>query len=278
MVLTVLPQNQNTAISTQTVGVEGFDDFDPRQDLKVPVLKIVQGTSRMEGANRHGGDFYNTISQGFTETLKVVPLTCKHARQLFGDEGDKPECRSDDCVTGTTYGRCLGCDFNADIHPELWEKGNPTKRCDKGYRMLLIQPDEGSFVAFSAFKTNVNPIKVLNTLIATVGRKKTGIAALFTATFTFATELKEGDGKKWYQLLPKVDHWHSPEEIAEYRDYAASMRGTSVEIVEDVETDADPSLDDAPGPDAQVFSGPDFNGFGPELAKSRAAKPKDKFF
>ena len=50
----IVPRNGQAALSTNVIGLEGAEGFS-RSDLRVPVLKVVQGTSRMEEAEKHIG-------------------------------------------------------------------------------------------------------------------------------------------------------------------------------------------------------------------------------
>jgi hypothetical protein len=253
---------QETAVGQvmpQTSGIEGFDDYDASEDLKIPVLKIVQGTSKMEGANRHGGDFYNTITGEFAESLTVVPLALDRQRAKFNKGDDKPDCVSRDCVNGSKYGQCDSCEYNADYNQSLWEKdinGERPPHCDKGYRLLLINTEDGGPAIFTASKTNVNPVKTLVTMLKTVGLKKTRTSALWSGAYVFKTELREEPGRKWYQLVIRPAKWHAPEEIAEYRDMAGAMKSTKYEVVGDEHSDA---IDgEAVDPDAPIYAGPDY--------------------
>jgi hypothetical protein len=248
-------RDQNTAVGQTMPGLEGFEGIDLVRDLKVPVIKIVHGTSKMEGAGKHGGDFYNTISGEFAERLQVVPLVVGKARAKFNKDEDKPDCRSNDCITGTTYGACAHCQFNANIHQELWQKderGDRPAHCDEGFRFLLYLPDEMSYGIFNASKTNVNPAKLLITRLIQGGKKAVGVMAPYGALWEFATAQMSAPGKQWYQLAPKFVRWNSPEEIAEYRALAAKMQATGYEEAEDAGDYVDAEVVD---PDAPVYAG-----------------------
>lgn len=228
--LAVRPNGQrNLATPMPPVGLEGMDDFSTA-DLEIPVIKIVHGVSKMEGAEEHVGQFWNSISGEFAKTLDVVILNGRHSRALFsGDvsEADRPECVSRDGVNGTAYGACSACDYNADLHPELWSD-ETRQRCNKGYTLFLYLPDSDEFAIFTATKTNVAPIRKLNTQLALKAK-----VPLFGALITLGTEKQEERGKKWFTIKPVIKRLHSPDEVAEYRQMAAALKGVQIRVMDD---------------------------------------------
>lgn len=63
-----------------------------------PIIKIVQGTSTMEGAGKHGGDFWRSDTEEFYSELDVVPLLRRETRALFEQGNNSPICMSPDGV------------------------------------------------------------------------------------------------------------------------------------------------------------------------------------
>lgn len=212
-------------------GAEGYS----QADLKLPVWKIVQGTSRMEGAVKHVGEFYNTVTGEYRPDLDVAVLSWKHARSLFsGDPSDsKPECLSRDCVQGSRYGACRGCQFNAEVHQDLWQ-GDPktTKRCSLGYSMTLISPDEGTPSLFTAMKTAVGAVKMLNT---TLMLKK---LPLFGVLCNFSTVTRQEPGKQWQELRITIKRVLTADEVEPLRELSQAIRSQNVEGVEEGEVEA----------------------------------------
>jgi len=236
-------------------GAEGFSS----SDLKIPVLKIVQGTSKMEESDAHLGQFHNSITGEFKVGIEVVILSSKHSRALFRRmeeaDADKPECLSRDCITGTTHGSCSRCEFNAQQDRTLWdadpETGLAPKRCNLGYSLMLWLLEDGLPAIFTAQKSNVNPIKIVNTIL--VGRK----VPLFGAAFTFTSVRKIDGAKKWYELSARVARWHTAEETAGYRDLAHTLKGSQYEVVDEEPAAPQPPDDFAP-PYAASDPQPDF--------------------
>lgn len=241
----IVPRNGQAALSTNVIGLEGAEGFS-RSDLRVPVLKVVQGTSRMEEAEKHIGEFHNSITGEFTPTLDVVILSWQHTRAKFevGGSQDRPECVSRDCVTGSKFGACRGCDFNAQVHSELWNDDRRDDRCSLGYYLMVLLPDEGLPATFTAQKTNTNAIKIINT--RTIGKR----LPLWGITWTLSTVKRTEGNKKWFELTARLKVVNSPEQIAEYRDYAETLKHVVVEEVDDEPTaHSAPPSDDAPGYD-----------------------------
>jgi len=61
-----------------------------------PNVKVVQGSSGMAGASKHGGHFWHSDSQEFSEDLDIVPMLRRETRALFGTGDSKPMCTSND--------------------------------------------------------------------------------------------------------------------------------------------------------------------------------------
>lgn len=230
--------NGSTSPALMSRTLEGMDDFSTA-DLEIPVIKIVHGVSKMEGADEHIGWWWNSISGEFSKTLEVVVLNGRHSRALFSgnaSESDRPECVSRDGVTGSEYGTCSECDYNAEVHTDLWSDKS-SKRCNKGYTLFLYQPSSDDFAIFQASKTNVAPVRRLNTQLALKYK-----VPLFGALVTFGTERHEEAGKKWFTIAPKITRILPPAEVAEYRQMAQALRGVSLKVVDEEPVDTEPRI------------------------------------
>lgn len=234
----IVPQNGNRALAPMSGGLEGVEGF-TSADLKIPVIKLVHGVSRMEKAEKHVGEWWNSITGEFAESLDVIILHVKHARSLFDGASEQPECVSRDGITGSTHGACSGCDYNADVHQELWETSE-LKRCNKGYSLLCYLPEDASLALFTAMKTNVSPIKTLMTQL--YFRK----LPVFGALVTFNVQTQTGDNKKWYTVAPKIKQPFDAQTTQGYREMAVGLSNASYEVVED-ELDAASIADIAEG-------------------------------
>lgn len=222
----IVPQNGGGALAPMSSGLEGVDDF-TSADLKIPILKIVHGVSKMERAEKHVGEWWNSITGEFADSLDVVILRASHPRALFLEDSDKPECISRDGINGSAYGPCATCDCNADLHPELWEKGTVVKRCNKGYGLLLALPGDGSMALFTAMKTNVNPIKTLLTQL--YFRK----LPVFGAVITFGVQPQTDGSKKWYTVAPRIKEILGRDAVQAYREMGSGLVSARLEIVDE---------------------------------------------
>ena len=87
-------------------------------ELALPVVKLVQGVSRLADSKK-AGQFYNTITGEYKTELLAAILAMSRSRSLFGDSFDDPPiCASDDglrprqqvevddLVTGPTCAEC----------------------------------------------------------------------------------------------------------------------------------------------------------------------------
>lgn len=252
MVTSLVPANNGAVASPMGGALEGVEGFS-RSDLRIPVLKVVQGTSRMEGADSHIGQFYDTITQEFTPTIDVVILRSRHTRAKFevGGDSDRPECVSRDCVTGSKFGACARCEWNAQIHQELWRPENAADRCSLGYYLMLLLPDAGLPASFTAQKTNTNAVRTINTL--TLAKR----LPIWGYTWTFSTVRRTEGNKKWYELVARTKKVNTPEEIAEYREYGLALDSAAVEEVEEASATTVPDDDPPPDDAAPEFTAED---------------------
>ena len=61
-----------------------------------PNVKVVQGSSGMAGASKHGGHFWHSDSQEFSEDLDIVPMLRRITSAVFIEGDNKPVCASND--------------------------------------------------------------------------------------------------------------------------------------------------------------------------------------
>jgi len=77
---------------------DGCEDIQP----SFPIIKIVQRTSRQDGATKHVGDFWHSDREGeaaFTdggEGIEIVGLVKRDTRAMFVEGEDQPVCMSAD--------------------------------------------------------------------------------------------------------------------------------------------------------------------------------------
>jgi hypothetical protein len=216
----ITTRNQSTALATTSQPLEGAEGFS-QSDLRLPVWKIVQATSKMEGALKHIGEFWNSATGEYKPSFDAVVLSWKHVRSLFsGDTSDSgPECQSRDCLAGSRYGACRACQFNGEVHQELWRDA-AAKRCNLGYSMTLLDPSEGTPSLFTAQKTAVGAVKMLNTTL-TLKR-----LPLFGALCTFSAITRQEKGRQWQELKITVGAALPAADVAQYRELSQALRLT----------------------------------------------------
>ena len=69
---------------------DGTGDIAP----SFPIVKIVQGVSKMPGAEKHIGEFWRSDTEAYYPEMVIVPLFQKETRALFGEGGADLECAS----------------------------------------------------------------------------------------------------------------------------------------------------------------------------------------
>lgn len=81
--------------------VGGTEDLD-RSDLQFPQLKLTQPTSKkIPDFLKHGGEWFNDLSQTFSNPALIVPVRLGKGRSCFPrdyNEDNEPLCRSDDSL------------------------------------------------------------------------------------------------------------------------------------------------------------------------------------
>jgi hypothetical protein len=211
--------------STEVGGfaIEGLEDMGQR-DIVLPRKSIVQLTSKK---SENYGQFYDNLSQETAKAIDAVVLKVTHTRQLWsGDPSDeRPECVSRDNITGSAFGECVSCEFNADNNPDLWDKG--MKRCSLGYSLLCVDIASDSMFMFQAMKTSAKPTKALITQY--VNRRRPP----FSFVTRFETALMVGDQGKYYVFKPSIIRPLDNQEFNNYREMYRAMNGVAIREVED---------------------------------------------
>lgn len=215
------------------LGLEGFEDLG-QSDIILPRWSIVQPTARMEGAKKHMGEFARNIDGEFRDHLDVILLKVSPNRLLWeGEAGEafradrRPECVSRDGVSGSTYGACALCQFNAQANPALFNIPN-SKRCNFGYALVMVDdPEAGSMALFDAKGNNVRPLKTLTTQF--VQRKRPAYSALVRLETTETTN----ERGSFFVLKPTVANWFDAATAEGWRELYQSVAGSVVREYED---------------------------------------------
>jgi hypothetical protein len=211
-------------------GIEGLEGMGQR-DVILPRWSVLQPASKKEGV---AGMFYRNLDAVCQEALDVVVLKINPSRLLWSGELNEkvPECRSNDGVTGNTYGPCEQCHFNIWANPDLrrqLDEGKPVKVCNFGYNLLMADVADESLALLGAMGTSVRSIKVLASLFVQKRRSP------FSAIVHIGTELQKNEKGKFYVLAPKITKWLDATETAKWRELYLDIKGQAIKEVEDVE-------------------------------------------
>lgn len=204
---------------------EGFEGLG-QSDLILPRLTILQPTSKKEGTT---GQFHNNLTNECAPVIEAVILKASPARTLWsGDLADKtPECQSYDGVSGRVYGACAQCDFNAEVHPELWEMDGEIKRCNRGYLFLCVNRADESMFLLGAMGTSVKPAKIL---ISQIVQRR---VPAFGAVIRWETQQIVDNKGKYFVLKPVVAEWLPQPEVAKYRELFLGIQGVAIHDIDE---------------------------------------------
>lgn len=220
-----------------------------------PVIKIVQGTSTMDGAGRHGGDFWHSDSETFDSTLNVVALLKRETRAMFEADSDAPVCMSADGVFSLpnmplwdgretviaggeerfvpisvdTKVACEGCPFSR------WQEDGTPPPC-KQSSVLLVDRGEAGLAQLRVAGKSLKPLRQF------IGRKcAPKKIPLYAYRLTLSTEEKNEPGKKWHQLViagelmsPTVAKGYSDQLRAQRERFDAGLKDAGAAATDDV--------------------------------------------
>ena len=222
----------------------GLDDI----PVIFPITTIVQGTSRMPGADKHGGDFYNTGTETFASQIDVVILARSNTRALFEDGADQPLCRSADgktplpnqplwaresfkarggkkvAVLSTVQpGSCFGCPFSE------WPEDGSAPLCQES-DVYLIDTEEGELSQLRVKGKSLRPLRQW------IGRRcLPKRIAPFNFRVRLGTDRKEGPSGPYQELVVKGAEQLPPAEAAKYGNLLAEQRARFEKTLRDSE-------------------------------------------
>lgn len=197
---------------------DGTDDITP----SFPSIKIVQGTSTMDGAGRHGGDFWHSDTEDFTPTLECVALVRRETRAYFEEGADGPQCLSTNGIEplpAQPYWATRGPQPQVCDHCPLaqWGEDNTPPPC-KLSNVLLIDRGEGDL---AQLRISGKSLRVLRQFIARRCRPKR--LPLYAYRLTMRTVERSEPSKKWHELV--IDgELMTPAEAQKYSDVLRAQR------------------------------------------------------
>jgi hypothetical protein len=194
---------------------DGTEDIAP----SFPIVKGVQATSSMEGAGRHGGEFWRSDTEEYLPSLDIVALFQKDTRAYFVEGNDQPACMSTNGLTPlpnqplwTARGEespvmCDMCPLSA------WGDDGSPPAC-KESKIVLADLD-GELIQLRIGGTWIKP---WTRFISKRLRPKK--LPLCSQRLHLTTDEKSEPGKKWYEL--RIDATPLPYEDA--RQYNAVIQ------------------------------------------------------
>lgn len=227
------------AVGADIPDYEWADDGTGDVAPSFPLVKVVQGTSTMDGATKNVGRFFRTDTDEFFHPLLMVPLFQKNTRAFFRQGEDQPACRSDDGVAPAPNqpqweGRpapsaCSECPlgmFGPNVEAPACKAGVVVLGDVAGELVQLRIPPSG----ISAWKRFV------------ARRLKPKKLPLCSHEISVSTEERTEAGKKWQGIV--IDsRMLRPSESAQYNAVLAYERTRFEEAVRNTDFD-----DDAPSP------------------------------
>ncbi len=129
--------------------------------VSIPVIAVRQKTTREDQVPEgvKVGELYTKQGDKFGNMLDFIPIRSTYKRTKFVQGQDKPECVSDDGITGSKYGKCNGCVF------ARYEEGQKTA-CSGGWSFqgVLAGFKNAKIYQIDFMKTSAKSGKKLRTL------------------------------------------------------------------------------------------------------------------
>lgn len=205
---------------------DGTGDIPPA----FPIVKIVQGVSKMPGAEKHGGEFWRSDTEAYYPEMVIVPLFQKETRALFNRQHDQTLMVSDEepdallCASADGHvplpdmplwahrgemapQACGDCPLSQWGEDEA--TGRPIKPpCSNSW--LVLADHDGDLVQFRVSGASIKPWK---TFIAR--RVRPGNRRLCQYRVTLTTERKTQGNNIWQELVVTAEQM-TPEEASTY--------------------------------------------------------------
>ncbi len=211
------------------------DDYDPLNDvgqdeLIMPVVKAVQGTSRWPGAEKHGGEWYDTLAETYSPKLRAAILVLRRQRSLFeaGVFDEPPLCSSDDAITpreavlvadGQTGPTCAECPFSQWGSAGEGRKG---QACQFTYSLIAQNLDTDTPFLLRVHGASLKPWRLYMTRI------KTSRKPLYSFATEVTLESQTFDAGKAQVMRFAPGATLSPDQIQEMRGLIEVYRNVSL--------------------------------------------------
>ena len=204
---------------------DGTEDVQP----SFPYIKITQGTSKMEGARRHPGEFWHSDSEEYETAMRVVALMMRETRALFPTlESATPTCVSADghaplpdqpqWTRSAQPPTCGECPFSQ------WGENNNPPKCGSS-KVLLVDRGAGDLAQLRVIGKSIKPLRQF-----IARRCKPKKRPLYSFLLDLSTrELSEGH-KKWHELVVNASDL-TPKEAMVYSELLRTQRAAFEETL-----------------------------------------------
>lgn len=228
---------------------QAVDELDPlgqvrKQDLILPTRKLVQPVSRMDGASKHSGEFWDNLSGEYKTQLRVAILKLSYSRALFAKGGfdAPPICASDNAIAprsrvefeGQTTGpACDVCPFSE------WGSAGEGRRgqaCRESRNLLCLDLDTADPFLLSISGVNIKPWSAFAT-----SRGRTGQGFLAAETI-IASVIQKFDAGQAFVVTFKTGKKLDDEATARVRQLASRY----VDLALDLDEEPEPPEDELP--------------------------------
>ncbi len=226
--LQVRDENNKIVLWEDFGGADWEDDGTEEIQPSFPYIKMVQGSSQMDGAGKHGGDFWHSDSEGYTSEIVGVALVMRDTRALFRDGIEGPTCLSVDGVQplpdqpewGEANGpQPLKC---ADCPLSQWGEDNEKPAC-KASKVLLIDRGDGDLAQLRVSGKSIKPLRQFVARRCKPKRIPLYAFRLALTTRELAEMGKDGKPHKWHELVVAGDLMQ-PAEAMRYSDMLRLQR------------------------------------------------------
>ena len=220
------------------------DPLDPMsqvrgQDIILPIRKLVQPQSRMEGGREHSGEFWDNLSGKFQPKLRVAVLKISYSRSLFagGSFDQPPVCASDAAfsprvvaeVGGQSTGpTCAKCPFSQWGSAGEGRKG---QACHETRNLLCLDLDSGE-----PFILRVSGVSIKPWSLYVTARGRTGLGFL-KAEIVIGSGAKLFDAGQAYILSFETGAKFDEATVSQLRELAGSYAGLGLGVEEQLAAD-----------------------------------------
>lgn len=189
-----LSDNLTESMAYLVARVEGMEG---NRQVPIPYINMRQGLTKeakLPSENVKQGDLYTDLERIGPE-VKLILLHAHNKRVKFTQGSDRPDCSSNDAVTGFKYGSCEACPYRARD-----EAAGIRAACSFGYAFAAVSTDFKQLYQIDFMKTSSG-----------AGKKLLKLAShpqgIFSRSFKIYTSKEKNDkGEYWvFAVSPTGD-------------------------------------------------------------------------